>query len=979
MTRKFNSEKKKKSIVKRIFKWTGITFLLLLILVIILPFLFKDKLIEIVKEEVNNTLNAKVDFGEFDLTLFSTFPNFTFEINNVTVDGVDHFEGVRLAEIKRTDITLDLMSVISGDKYEVKAVNLNEPTFNVIVDKEGFANYDIAKADSTVKSEETSSEETQYAIGLQSLTIAKANIIYDDQQGGMYTKVKNLDFEMTGDFTQDIFDVSTKTGIEALTYKMAGINYMNKDKVDLLADVTIDKFVKYTLKENDLKINELDLGFDGWLELLDESMNMDITFESKQTAFKNILSLVPSIYLTDFNGVKTKGTLALNGMVKGEMKGDKLPAFDVNMTVGNGYFKYPDLPNSADNINVKVNITHPQGILDKMKINIPKFHVELAQNPIDATLKLSNPITDPNITSNIIAKLDLEKLETVMPMTAGEEYNGLIDADIHIGGRLSALEQEQYQNFKAEGMLGITNMLYKSKELTYDVMIKKTDVEFTPQFANLKTFESQMGTTDIVANGKIDNILQYLLMDEELKGTFNVNSNKMDLDELMSVPEVATADADEAEKASEEEEPEVFRVPANYNMNLNADIKELIYDGLPVKNIKGKVGIKDETALMNNVSMNTMGGNIILNGSYNSQKINPLVDFNYNIKSVNVEHVVQYFNTIETIAPIAKKCKGKISTNLNMATELDQTMSPLLNTINGFGGLTSNTLTVAGVKVLDKLADVLKIKDISEQTLKNLNLSFAFKDGRVVVKPFDTKLSGMKTNVSGYTSFDQSIKYDLEMEVPKAKLGGKANEFMESIMGKANAKGLDVSVPNIIPVSVIIGGTVTNPKLQTNLRSKATDLVNNIKDKVLDTIKKTFNAEIDKILADAQAQADKIRTEAKVKADKLRVEGKAASEKAKAEALKVADNLKAQAYKAADDVEKSAKNPLEKIGKQAAAKAMRIEADKKYAKAVEKANAAGDISKNQADDKANKLETEADKRAQQVLDAANVKANQLKR
>ena len=83
--------KKKKSLIKRIFKWTGITFLVLLIAVFAAPFLFKDKLIQLVKDEANKSLNAKVDFGEFDLTLISSFPDFRFKIQNVSVINVEPF------------------------------------------------------------------------------------------------------------------------------------------------------------------------------------------------------------------------------------------------------------------------------------------------------------------------------------------------------------------------------------------------------------------------------------------------------------------------------------------------------------------------------------------------------------------------------------------------------------------------------------------------------------------------------------------------------------------------------------------------------------------------------------------------------------------------------------------------------------------------------------------------------------------------
>lgn len=972
--------KKKKSLIKRILKWTGILFLLLLVAIIVLPIIFKDDIIKLVKEEANNNLNAKVDFGEFDLSLLSSFPNFEFEINGVTVDGIDEFEGVRLAGIKKTNITLDLMSVISGDKIEIKKIGITEPVFNVIVTKEGKANYDIAKVDSTAQEEveEATTEETKYAIGLKELYIKNANITYDDKQGDMFAEVSNLNFDLSGDFTQDNFDVETKTLIEALTYKMSGVSYMKKAKIDLLADVNIDKFVKYTLKENNLKVNELDLGFDGFVELLEESMNMDMTFNSKQTEFKNILSLVPAVYLTDFSGVQTKGELALNGFVKGQMTETEMPAFDLNLLIKNGYFKYPDLPSSVDNINIKTNINHPQGDLDKMVIDVSKFNLNMASNPVSATLKLSSPLSDPNIKSKIVANLDLEKIATVIPMGEGEKYNGLIDADLEIAGRLSSIEKEEYQDFKALGNLGIKEMLYKSKDIPYDIMINSMDMEFSPQFVNLKEFSSKVGESDFAGNGRIDNILHHVFNGDELKGTVNVNSQKINVDELMTiVPEETEANI-EAEAEVADSAYGVFTVPANYDMNLNTNVKELIYDGLVIKDIKGAVGVKNEIATLKDVSMNTLGGNVVMNGSYNTQKEKPLVDFSYDIKNVDIEQTVKYFSSLETLAPIAKKCKGNISTKLSMNTLLDENMSPIYNTLSGMGDLQSNSLTVAGVKVLDKLSDVLKIKDIATQKLANLNMSFLFQDGKAIVKPFETKLSGMKTNVSGYTSFDQTIKYDMLMDVPKAKLGGQANEVMSSLLGKVNSKGANLSIPDVIPVAITIGGTVLEPKLQTNLKGQATNLVEDVKAQVVDTIKKTFNAEIDKLMADAQAQAQKIRDEAKEQADKIRAEGLKASEQAKKAGYEVAEKIKAEGYKAAADIEASAKNPLEKLAKQKLADKTRAETDKKYEQAKAEADKKGEIPLNEANKKADAVEAEGDKRAQQVIDAAQVKADKLK-
>ena len=53
--------------MKKLFKWIGIIALVFFVLALVLPFVFKDKIVSKIKEETNKSLNAKVDFGDFDL------------------------------------------------------------------------------------------------------------------------------------------------------------------------------------------------------------------------------------------------------------------------------------------------------------------------------------------------------------------------------------------------------------------------------------------------------------------------------------------------------------------------------------------------------------------------------------------------------------------------------------------------------------------------------------------------------------------------------------------------------------------------------------------------------------------------------------------------------------------------------------------------------------------------------------------------
>ena len=978
MSRKFQeSITKKKSKMRKILKWVGITVLILLITLISLPFIFKGKLIEIVKQEVNNSVNAQVDWGDFDLTLFSSFPDFSFDIQDVKVVGVDEFEGITLAAIKNTSIDLDLMSVLGGGKIKIKSILIENPEVNVIVNKDTLANYDIVKSSEEVVNVEVDSSVTEYEIGLKKLIISNANISYDDKVGNMSSVIKNMDLELSGDFTQDIFDVLIASSIQELTVSDGPVSYLNKTNVTFNAGVNIDKFETYTLKENTLKLNELELGFNGFVELLAESMNMDLTFNSKQTEFKNILSLVPAVYMSDFESVKTKGKFELKGMMKGEMKGEDYPEFDISMAIDEGYFKYPDLPNSVTNIDVKTRITHPQGDLDLMVLDISKFSMKMADNPLKGNLKVAYPMTDPLISSEILAKLDLAKLGTVIPLGENEKLNGTIDADIILAGRLSSIEKEEYQNFKAEGDLVVSNMLYLSKDLPYEVMVNAMEMKFSPQHLDLKNLDTKIGNSDIQAKGKIDNILPYVFNNDVLKGSMHVTSTKLDVDDLMRTVERETET--ETEVSDSAAAYEVIKVPGAYDLNLTTDIKQMIYDGTSIKNIRGAVSVKDEVAKLSDVNLEMLEGKIVLNGSYNTQKTNPVVNFDYDVKGVDIEQTAAFFGAIETIAPILKKCKGKISTNMKVSTELDQNMEPVYNTINGAGGLLANNLTVEGIKSLEKIADLLKVKELATQSVDKLKLAFSFTNGRAIVNPFDVKLSGINSTISGSTGFDQTIEYDVAMQVPKAKLGNKANEVAESLLGKAKLGGKQLTIPDVIPVKFKIGGTVTNPKVVGGLKDKASSIVTDVKGKVVDTIKKTYNAQIDKLMNAARDQGDKLKQEAKTQADKLREEGRKATQEAKNKADEIAEEAKKKAEEEANKMANKGANPFEKIANKKLAESGKKKAIEQIEKTKQKAYTQSEIISNQAEENADKLEAEADKQAQKILDAAQIKADGMKK
>jgi hypothetical protein len=954
-------EIKKKSIVRRILKWSGIGFLIALIGLILVPIFFKDEIKNMVIDEVNNSLNAKLSMGDFDLTFISSFPNMTIELNDTKLVGVGKFKDVELANIKQFVANVGFWSVVSGDQVEIERIHLEEPHFDVRILADGTANYDIVKPDS-VKTPEQQEEPSNFKLSLKEYSISKANIKYDDQSSDMFAEIKNLDHLGTGDLTADVIDFETTTSMDELTYNMDGISYLTKVKtnaiVNLLMEFT-DKTSKFTLKENEFKLNALTFSIDGFYEMLENRDNMDLKLNASKATFKEFLSLIPTFYQSGYESMVTKGNLALGGYVKGIMDDKNMPGWDFKLNVDKASIKYPDLPGTISNIIVAAGSKFAGGEdMDKMTIDVEKFHADFVGNTIDANLKMRNPMTDPLLISKIVAKMDLATLKNVIPMGEGESYTGKLNANVDLNGRMSSLDKGDYEAFKAEGTLELMNMIYKSAGLNDQVAINDLLFRFSPKNLSLEKLNAKSGKSDFAMAGTIDNYMGYVFRNELLKGNFSFTSNNLDLDELMNlVP--ATEAAPEASSATEETaSSEPTLIPDNLDFALNTSIGNLRYNGMDIKNVKGNVRLKEEVASLDDLTMNTMGGTIGLKGSYSTKDHSkPKVDFAYTLKDIDVKQLADNFVTIEKLAPIAKYAKGKISSNFEMKSDLTANLEPVMASLSGLGDLTTSTLTISGFKPMEKMSEALNISKLSSQTLKDIRAKFQFSDGKVTVKPFDVQMGKIKTNIAGFTTFDQKIIYDLKMMIPKEEIPAAMIKAVEQAISKLNSltPNLDMkSIPAVIPVKVGMGGTVTDPKVTNNFKEALLEATGNLKDQLIDNLKETVKDTVTAIVKD---KVNEVKEDLNAKKQEILEDAQKQADKVKAEAKKAADVVRAEAKKQADALmQQAGSNPLKQ-------KAAQI---------------SGDKLKKEAEEKAQKIEKEGNQKADQIMATARQKADQIK-
>ncbi len=562
----------------KLIKGFFVFLLLLVVLAVAIPYFFQDEIKEKIKADVDNSINAKVDFSSVSLSLFKNFPNFSFQMEDFSVMGIEEFEGVSLVKADEVGFSLDLMSVFNSEApIQINSINLIKPDIDIIVLENGKSNYDIAKTDPDAAP--TESGDYNFVIQLQKYLIQEGHFTYDDRVGNIFVELDNINHNGKGDFTQEVFDLVTKTQIDKITARSGGIQYINKAKGEL--DITLHSDfpnMKFTLKENELQINDLELKADGWLELVGDNINMDFKFDAPSNNFKSFLSLIPNAYTKDFDNIKTDGQLKLDGYVKGTYNEKSIPAFDLNLDIKDAYFQYPDLPMGVKDINATANIKSPNSDLDNMVVDVSKFKMLIGSNPFLGKLKLTTPLSDPDIDTKIKGNINFAELAKAFPMEGVESITGTMKADMEADARMSSIEQGDYQNVNMKGIFQLNQFSYQAKDMPR-VLIQELALNFTPKKVEVLKFLSKLGKSDLRATGSIDNILAYISPKQTMKGQLEVRSNFFDANEWISdsAPETTSPQPEVSEPVA------VFD---RFDFDLDAKFNKVEYDIYEMENME---------------------------------------------------------------------------------------------------------------------------------------------------------------------------------------------------------------------------------------------------------------------------------------------------------------------------------------------------------------------------------------------------------
>lgn len=786
--------------MKKVLKIAGITLGVLLILILVLPFAFQGKIEKLVKQEGNKMLNAQFDFSALDISLIRNFPSASITLEDFWLKGAGEFQNDTLIQAGELTAAVNLFSLFGNSGYDISKIIIEDTKVKAIVLENGHPNWDVMKPSAdTTDTEETPTESAPIRIKLQKLSIKDLSVSYDDRQGGMYAAINHLNATCSGDFGSERTTVDLSMETPSLTYRTGGIPFLNKARLE--ADMNVDADFannKYTLKDNTISLNAIQVNIDGWAAMQKNGIGMDMKLNTNEVGFKELLSLIPAIYAKDFQDLKTDGKASLTAFAKGILGQDQVPQFEVALDVKDGMFRYPSLPAGVENINIAANVKNAGGNIDATEITVSPFDFVLAGNPFSLKASVKTPMSDPDLQASAQGTLDLGKIKEVYPLE-DMTLNGTIQADMNLAGKLSYIEKEQYGQMKAAGSIRLNNMKLNLQDMPA-IDIQRSTFSFSPRYLQLSETTINIGQNDLTVDSRFENYLGYALKGSTLKGNLNISSNHIHVNDFIS-SDTTTVQAPETHDSTtvSSSEAGVIRIPENIDFTMQANLKEVLFDKMKLETVNGVLTVKNGTVDMRNLSFNTMGGSITANGAYSAPKgVQPHLNAGFDMKGIGFAQAYEELGLVQQLAPIFSGLKGNFSGNLKINTPLDEKMSPVMQQVQGSGSLSTKDLSLSDVKFINQVADIVKKPSMKDIQVKDLNLDFEIADGRVTTQPFDLKLGDYTMNLSGSTGLDQTIDYTGKITLPSGGIGSKLGT-----------------------VDMTIGGTFTSPKVGIDMASLA--------------------------------------------------------------------------------------------------------------------------------------------------------------
>lgn len=746
-----------KRLIIKICKWFfGIIFGIVLLISGGLYF-FKDEIIGLVMEEMNQHLKSKVSVSSVDLTFWGTFPNLSVDFNNVFIQDSYENSTSRDTLLYSDQIRLKLNPFdVWRENYTVKKIDIAPGTLQLKVNENGEVNYDIFKEDTT------STEAKQFEFKLEAVSLENIRFVYSNTAIHQVYSTNIHEMALKGNFSDQIFTLNAASKIHVNEARSGQINLIANKPVEFNIDIVVNQATNlFKINQADVFVAQLPFQVNGKVT----ADALDFHISGKNLALKDVANNFSMNQMGKVNEFEGAGNVYFQLDIEGEKSTTEPVSVNCEFGIANGQLTEPSKNQKIKNLSL-TGVYSNEGGITKEFLSLKKINFTTAYGPFSGNLHVSH-FNAPLMKGNAKGNLNLSMLHALFNFPQIDKINGDLGLDTQF--KVQAIPQENetftYDIQQFEGEAAFKNVdfqLIDDKRLFHQI---NGTVSLHNDQATLKDIRLQLGNSDLLMNGNFSNVVAYFKNEQSLQANISLNSKRIDIEDLGTTA-----------KEVQIQEARTYMFPGNIDGVIDLSIGRLGYEGHYFETISSQLTIHQRTLQFPNLSFRNSGAHI--QGSLFIEEPSPEMFFvktQLSSSSIPLKQVFKEWNNFKQEVIREEHIFGNAAVSMYLEAPFDLRSGIIFKALKSEIDLKITDGRLKGVETFNSIIKSLKtpaaklaigsqnihslekkLADLKFETLEN---KLIIRNGIIEIPKMSIKSSALNIETSGTHSFDNNIDY----------------------------------------------------------------------------------------------------------------------------------------------------------------------------------------------------------------------------
>jgi hypothetical protein len=744
--------------LKKSLFFSGLAILLFSISGAVLVYIYQDQLVSRFVAEANQKIDTPIQASTIVASWWEKFPNVSIVLSDVIIDGSLPGPTDTLAVAKNIYCTFNALDIIRGN-WVVDQIQFENVRLFLVKTELGDNTLTTVKKDTASK--KPASDFKLDKILLQDVTITYLDLLRNQK---IDLNVHEISASLAS--SADVFDIHLDGTATSESIKINDLQYFVGKPLTISGDLRFQQSdKKWDFKEMELGLNDSWFLVNGFYQ--GSKSILDMTIEGQDTDIQTILSLLPQEISDKFRRYHSKGEIYFEGHLNGSVAEGEHLELEVKFGCRNASFSHPEYKSGIQKVYLSGNYQSSDASdLSKATLSLKNVQGTMEQQPFKGNLQIRN-LQNYHIKGEFEGRLDLNSWQKFLPPGQVTKANGNMQVDVSFDGPVSYLNTpNSVDKFKTSGEIFVNDLSFSLADNSLPFEEFNGHFLFNGRDLAISDFRGIVGNSDFQLNGFFRNIIAFMFAKNQPIGIeADLRSHNLDLDELL------TGDVSINDKTIDGDQTYTsFEINPRLALTFNCDIEQVKFRRFRGREIKGKLKISNQVANGNQIQMQTMGGQITMNGRVDGRQKNHIrVYTKSSYQGIYIDSLFHVFENFGQDFLEDQHLKGQAFAEIDTYMAFDDHLrfkSPDL-VVNA--GLVIENGELNNFEPLQKLSAYVDSEDLKHLKFADLQNNVQIKDREIHLPNMVVQSNVTTIAVNGTHTFDQDINYRLKVPIKSSK------------------------------------------------------------------------------------------------------------------------------------------------------------------------------------------------------------------